>query len=238
MWKSWSLADKLYVPNTHPPPTVAVLAAILMFGPFVVPSARAQSADEGRLFVRGYGGATWGQTNNGGNTIQAETYGAGVGLKVTRHFAVVGDVGYITSIASYEGVGALLSAAALVNLVSGPNANVNLKIKALPVLGGGRFTFGSDRFAPFAEGLAGITRSTFTLEITGADPKIVTEATKAFTDAFGKSSSTTPTVSAGGGADIRIAGPLAAEAGYHYVRLFGDAKSNIHEVFAGVRISF
>ena len=128
----------------------------------------------------------------------------------------------------------------LITLVSGVNAEVNVKAQTLYVRGGARFTLGgnSRRFNPFIEAQGGMTRSTYKLEITASNTTVVSDATKIFKDVFGKTSATAPTIAAGGGLDIRLSQHLAAEAGYHYLRLFGDAKTDFHEVFGGVKFSF
>jgi opacity protein-like surface antigen len=202
-------------------------------------ATRAHAQDD-RLFVRGYGGASFSSANNGGDSEQAGTFGGGVGVHLTRHLAVVGDVGYVSTIASEEGAEALRLVTALITLVSGVNADVRLKAKTLTVMGGGRFTFGDPggRVVLFAEGQGGVARSTFKLEITSSDSRLVTDATRIFEDVIGKSSSSSPAIAAAGGADIRISRRLAAEAVYRYLRLFGDAKANIHQVLGGIVVRF
>jgi opacity protein-like surface antigen len=201
-------------------------------------AAHAQQDD--RLFVRGYGGAAFSSANNGGDSEHAPLFGGGVGLHLSKHFAVVGDVGYMSTVASEEGGEAIRLVTALITLVSGVDAEVKLKSPTLTFMGGGRFTFGDPggRFVPFVEGQGGITRSTFKLEITSSDTTVVADATKIFEDVIGSTSSTSAAIAAGGGADIRLSRHLAAEAGYHYLRLFGDAKTNIHQVFGGVKVGF
>jgi opacity protein-like surface antigen len=200
--------------------------------------AAAQTQNDSRIFVRGYGGATFATAQNGGDDVRAEVFGGGFGLNLTRHFSVIADAGYLTNIATEEGTAALNQAAALVAFITGVGADVSLDAKTLYVLGGARFTFGSGRFTPFVEGQGGITRSTFKLKVSSADPVVVSVADQVFTGAIGQDSSTAPVIAAGGGADIRLTHALAAEVGYHYLRLFGDAKANIHQVFGGLKISF
>lgn len=200
--------------------------------------AAAQTPAEGRIFVRGYGGVTFATAQNGGDDVRAEIVGGGIGLNLTRHLSVIGDAGYLTNIATEEGTTALNQAAALVAFITGVGADVSLDARTLYVLGGARFAFGSGRFMPFVEGQGGITRSTFKLKVSSADAAVVSVADQVFKGAIGKDSSTSPVIAAGGGTDIRLTHALAAEVGYHYLRLFGEAKANIHEVFGGVKINF
>jgi opacity protein-like surface antigen len=226
------------MPTTRRPFLLAgALLAPLALLTLARPTA-AQTRDEGRIFVRGYGGATFATAQNGGDDVRAGVFGGGIGLNLTRHFSVIGDAGYFTNVATEEGTAALNQAAALVAFITGVGADVSLDAKTLYVMGGARFTFGGGRFTPFVEGQGGITRSTFALKVDSADAAVVSVANQVFTGAIGQNSSTAPAIAAGGGTDIRLTRRLAAEAGYHYLRLFGDAKANIHQVFGGIKISF
>jgi len=216
---------------------LVLAGAVLALACWTVPAA-AQSADSGRFFVRGYGGVTFAKAANGGDDVQAEVYGGGFGVNLSRHLALIGDAGYISNIATEEGATAVNLVNSLITLVSGIGAEVNLEARTLYVLGGARYTLGGTRIRPFVEGQGGMTRSSFTLKVTSSGGQVVSDVSKIFKDVFGKDSSTSPAIAAGGGADIRITEALSAEAGYHYLRLFGDAKANVHQVFGGVKVSF
>lgn len=219
------------------PKSITVLLAVACCSLIAPAFAQAQ---ESRLFVRGYGGAAFSSADNGGETEQASLFGGGVGLHLSRNVSVIGDVGYVSNIASEEGADAVRLVTSLITLVSGIDAEVRLKARTLYVLGGGRFTFGDPRgrFVPFVEGQGGVARSDFKLEITASDSRIVADATQIFEDVIGKTTSTSPAIAAAGGADIRLTRALAAEAGYRYLRLFGDAKANVHQVFGGLVVRF
>jgi opacity protein-like surface antigen len=220
--------------------TRAAIAALPLFVLAAAP-VHAQSATHGgAIFVRGYGGATFGASDTGGPTEHAALVGGGVGLNLGSHFAVIGDAGVISNVGSQEATDALNRVASLINLVSGVNADVSVKARTLYVLGGGRLTLGGRdaRLNPFVEGQGGITRSAFTLQITAADAIVVSDANALFKDVIGNTSSTAPAIAAGGGIDLRLSARLAAEAGYHYLRLFGDAKTHQHQVFGGIKFNF
>jgi opacity protein-like surface antigen len=215
----------------------AALLALMMTTPVWAQIASA-TTDSGKLFVRGYGGATFGGSDTGGPTEHAFVVGGGIGWHLSPHIALIGDAGYISTIASQQANDALDIVAALITLVSGVEADVKLKSPTFYAMGGGRFTFGGGRFAPFVEGQAGFARSTFSLKITGSDPTIVADANTIFKSTIGKDSATVPAASAGGGVGIGLSRNTAVEAGYRYMRLFGDAKTNIHQVFGGLRCTF
>jgi opacity protein-like surface antigen len=219
------------VATSHFPLLAAVLCLL---------SASAASAQDGPLFVRGYGGVVFSQADNGGESEEAGMFGGGAGLRLSRHFAVTGDVGYMTSIASEQGAEAVRLVTSLITLVSGVNAEVTLKARTVYVLGGGRYTFGDPAgpFALYVEGQGGVSRTSFKLSITESDTIVVEDATHIFEDVIGKTTSTAPTIAAGAGADMRMSGAVSAEAGYRYLRLFGDAKANIHQIFGGVVVRF
>jgi opacity protein-like surface antigen len=221
-------------------PKLRIAPAALLFALVMTTPAWAQSpsADSGKLFVRGYGGATFGGSDTGGPTEHAFVIGGGIGWHLSPHIALIGDAGYISTIASQQANDALNIVAALIMLVSGVEADVKLKSPTFYAMGGGRFTFGGGRFAPFVEGQAGFARSTFSLKITGSDPTIVADANTIFKSTIGKDSATAPAASAGGGVGIGLSRNTAVEAGYRYLRLFGDAKTNIHQVFGGLRFTF
>jgi opacity protein-like surface antigen len=227
-------------------PAIAAWPLLVLAVTALAPTAaHAQSATPapttggGAIFVRGYGGTTFKSTDTGSPPEHPVVVGGGVGLNLGSHFAVIGDAGYISTVATQEGAAALKHVVSLITLVSG-NADVTLKAQTLYVLGGARFALRSRsaRWNPFVEGQGGIMRSTFKLEITGSDPTVVTDATARFKSVIGGTSSTAPAVAAGGGIDIRLASRIAAEAGYHYLRLFGNAKTNTHEVFGGIKFNF
>jgi opacity protein-like surface antigen len=203
-------------------------------------SAASAATSGSAIFVRGYGGTTFGSPDTGGPAEHAAVIGGGVGLNLGSHLAVIGDAGYISNVASQEATAALNRVVSLITLVSGVNADVSVKAQTLYVLGGGRFILASSsaRFAPFVEAQGGMMRSTYKLEITDSNSTVVSDATTIFKDVFGKTSATAPAIAAGGGVDIRLSQRLAAEAGYHYLRLFGDAKTDFHEVFGGVKFTF
>jgi opacity protein-like surface antigen len=222
------------VPNVTRAAATAALLGILL------PAfASAQpAADASKLFVRGYAGATFGSSDPDGDSEHAVTGGGGVGWNLSRHFAVIGDVGYIRTIASQQATDAVNTAAALITLVSGVDASVTLKAPTIYAMGGARYTLGGRRLMPFAEGQAGIARTTFDLSVSASDPVVVNDAKQIFKSVLGSDSANYPTVAAGGGVDIRLTHSIAAEASYRYMRLFGDAKSNIHMILGGVVVKF
>jgi hypothetical protein len=199
----------------------------------------AQTADEGRLFVRGYAGATFG-TATGSDRVEGIVAGGGVGLNLSQHFAVIGDVGYISNLARQDGEEALTHIVSLITLVSGADAEVTLEARTLTLLGGARYTFGGRDagFRPFVEGQGGMVRTSYTLKIGNASGSVVTDANTIFKDLIGDTTATAPAAGAGGGVDIRISHALWAEAAYHYLRLFGDAKADVHQITGGVKITF
>jgi opacity protein-like surface antigen len=197
----------------------------------------AQTADEGRLFVRGYGGVSFASVS-ASDRVDAVVAGGGVGVNLSRHFAVIGDVGYITNLAREDAEASLKHIVSLITLVSGADAEVSLEARTLYVLGGGRFTMGSGRVRTFVEGQGGMVRTSYTLKIGNATGSVVTDANSIFKSLIGDTTATAPAAGAGGGADIRLSHSLSAEAAYHYLRLFGDAKSNIHQVTGGLKLTF
>jgi opacity protein-like surface antigen len=200
----------------------------------------ASAQDTGRLSVRGYGGATFGSSDAGGDNEHAATVAGGVGWDLSEHFALTGDVGYINTVPSQQANDAVNRAAALIVLVSGLDAIVTLKAPTFYATGGARFTLGhrQSRLRPFAEGQAGIARTSFSLDVSGSDPTVVNDAKQAFRSTIGADSATEPAVAAVGGVDIRMSRHIAAEASYRYLRLLGDAKTNIHQLLGGVRVTF
>lgn len=220
--------------------TLRVAAALLALALAILLPIPASAQDTGRLSVRGYGGATFGSSDPGGDNEHAATFAGGVGWDLSEHFALTGDVGYINTIASQQANDAVNIAAALIVLVSGIDANVTLKAPTFYATGGARFTLGhrQSRLRPFAEGQAGIARTSFSLDVSASDPTIVSDAKQIFKSAIGADSATEPAVAAVGGVDVRVSRHIAAEASYRYMRLFGDAKTNIHQLLGGVRLTF
>jgi opacity protein-like surface antigen len=201
--------------------------------------AAAQSGDDGRLFVRGYGGAAFSSVS-GADRVDGAVFGGGVGLNLSRHFAVIGDVGYFTNLAREDGEAALKHIVSLITLVSGADNEVSLEARSLYVLGGARFTMGGSgsAFRPFVEGQGGMIRSSYSLKIGNASGSLASDANTIFKSLIGDTTATAPAAGAGGGLDFRLSSALSAELAYHYLRLLGDAKSDVHQITGGVKVSF
>ncbi len=201
--------------------------------------ASAQAPHPDRLFVRGYGGVTFG-TAAGSDRVDGVLAGGGFGIDLSRHFAVIGDVGYVTNLARQDGDEALRHIVSLITLVSGVDAEVTLEARTLSLLGGARYTFRAPDVGlrPFVEGQGGMVRSSYRLKIKDASGTLVSDANSIFKDLIGDTSVTAPAAGAGAGVGIQISNSLWAEAAYHYLRLFGDAKANVHMVSGGVKVTF
>lgn len=201
--------------------------------------AAAQGSGEGRLFVRGYGGAEFSSVS-GADRVDGAVVGGGVGLNLSRHVAVIGDVGYFTNLAREDGEAALGHIVSLITLVTGADNEVSLEARSLYVLGGARYTMGgsASAFRPFIEGHGGMIRTSYALKVGNASGSLASDANTIFKSLIGDTTATAPAAGAGGGLDLRLSGELSAEMAYHYLRLFGDAKSDVHQITGGVKVSF
>jgi opacity protein-like surface antigen len=192
--------------------------------------AAAQTHDEGRLFVRGYGGVQWSSPDTViADTQRAGVIGGGIGWNLTDQFALTGEVGYTPNVATTNGVLALTRLLAVINLVAG--ADVSLRERTVFVLGGARYTIGHGPVRGFIDGQAGGARASYRLTLSSATTGIGV-------DLLTSRSSAEPTAGVGGGVNVRLTRVVSAEGEYRYLRLFGDATANIHQVLGGLKFSF
>lgn len=186
--------------------SIAALFILLAAAP-----AAAQSPSSGS--VRAFGGVSF-MSETGG------VFGGTVGVRVTPHVEVIGDVGRVTNILPRKIQRDLDAAARELGGYFGAPVTIDGKAPCVYGFGGVRLRRATaQRIALFIEAGAGVARGTASIAAEAGGVNVSREVVTALRV---KHSETQPLVALGGGVQVPLSGRLSLDLGYRFMRIFTD----------------
>jgi opacity protein-like surface antigen len=186
--------------------SIATLFVLLAAAP-----AAAQAPSSG--YVRGFGGVSF-MSETGG------VFGGTVGLRVTPHVDVIGDVGRVTNILPRTIQRDLDAAASELGSYFGSPVTIDGKAPCVYGFGGVRLRrVSAQRVALFVEAGAGVARGTASIAAETGGVNVSREVVALLRV---KHSETQPLFAIGGGVQVPLNSRLSLDLGYRFMRIFTD----------------
>ena len=201
--------------------------ALLALSISVTP-ASAQEVPRGSL--RAFGGVTF-------MSETATVFGGGIGVRLTDHLEIVGDVGRLTNILPHDLQRDLDDAARAIGGAFGGTLAIDGKAPGVYGLGALRVgAFAGRGVLVYAEAGGGVAKGYSDITAYAGRTDVSNEIARALGI---KESETAPLLVIGGGATVPLAARLGLDVGYRYMRIYTDEpRINTASMSVGVRWLF
>ena len=213
---------------------VLVLAVLVVL---VLP-ARGAAQDDGRGYVVGLAGMA--------RAVESDQNYAGLAAwRLSHRFELFGEIGWMRNVIGQELSDQLKITEAKIRADNARQfgtefpVEFDARVPAWYGFGGVRFSPvpSAGKFSAFLEGGVGAARLRPEVHLTVNGDSLDAEAA-ALTGIDGDTQQVGTLAGGGGGLAVQLWKRIRVEAGYRYMRLFGDAKTNINRVHVGAGVTF